>query len=77
MPHNKIIFGAPVVFTDPKGQHMVMLQDGSVMQAVISTEVMDAANERAKVTILAFCNLATDEEHAKQIIEQWQKERNS
>lgn len=76
MPPKKMLPGASVVFTDPNGQHMVMLQDGSVMQAVISTEVMDAVNERAKVTILAFCNLATDEEHAKQIIEQWQKERN-
>lgn len=65
--------GAPVVFTNEQGYHMVMTANGDVLSSVVETIVTDKHNDFARCQAEFICNLATDEEQAREIIAKYNK----
>lgn len=59
----------PVVYTDDKGQHIVMSTGGEDIQGIIFTRVHDENKEATTVLVKLYCRLATDRESALKMFE--------
>lgn len=59
----------PVVYTDDKGQHLVMGVGGHDIPGIIFTRVHDGHNESTTVLVKMYCRLATDREDALKMLE--------
>lgn len=52
------------VFTDDRGQHLVMLPSGEVLPATVKTHVVDEMDSPALARATFYVNLAKDKEDA-------------
>lgn len=59
----------PVVYTDDKGQHIVMSTGGEDIQGIIFTRVHDENKEATTVLVKLYCRLAKGRKEALEMFD--------